>query len=160
MYKMNLQNLQKIIVLQGRPNTGKTSILNEVCHRLQQSQHVRRFNPNDVEHSRTQNGDQRFLITHVVNNVNKVISVVTSGDDANCIMKGFLYAEKKNATILVMALSNHSRGYKTAEKLFSEIESQYKLTPIIDRTLYTQFVPNAPVGYLDQTIVANVITKI
>ena len=157
---MNLQNLQKIIVLQGQPNTGKTSILNEVCRILEQSQYTRNFNPKDVEHARTQNGDQRFLVTHVVNNVNKVIAVVTAGDDANCIMKGFLYAEKKTATILVTALSNHKRGYKTAEKLFSEIEAQYTLTPIIDRTLRTQFVPNAPVGYIDQAIVANVIAKI
>lgn len=154
---MNLQNLRKIIVLQGRPNTGKTSILKDVCRVLRQSPQVINYNPADTEHSRTQNGDQRFFITHTGN---KRIAVVTAGDDANCIMKGFLYAERKAATIFVIALSNHIRGYKTAEKLFSEIESQYQLTPIINRTLCTQFVPNAPVGYINQTLVANIIAMI
>ena len=147
-------------MLQGKPNTGKTSILNEVCRQLQQSPRVSNFNPTDVEPSRTQNGDQRFFITHTVNAANKKIAVVTSGDDANCILKGFLYAEKKTATILVMALSNHTRGYKTAERLFDEIESTYQLKPMVDRSLRTQFVPNAPVGYVDQTIVTHICNKI
>ena len=157
---MNLQSIQKIIVLQGKPNTGKTSILNAVCSQLHQSPCVINFNTADVEPSRMQNGDQRFLITHRINATNKKIAVVTAGDDANCIMKGFLYAEKKGATILVMALSNHTRGYKTAERFFYEIESAYQLTPIIDRSQRTQFKRNAPVGYVDQTIVTNICNKI
>jgi len=159
-HKMNLQSVQKIIVLQGNPNTGKTSILNEVCRQLQRSPLVSNFNPADVEPSRTQNGDQRFFITHTQNAVNKKIAVITAGDDANCIMKGFLYAEKKAATILVMALSNHSRGYKTAERLFDEIESAYQLNSMIDRSQRTQVVPNAPVGYVDQAIVRAICNKI
>jgi len=154
---MNLQNLNKIIVLEGRPNTGKTSILNEVCRQLQQSPQVSNFNPADVEPSRTQNGDQRFLITYTGN---KTIAVATAGDDANCIMKGFLYAVRKTANVLVIALSKHVRGYQTAEKLFDEIEIAYQLTPMIDRSQRTQFVPNAPVGYVDQTIVTNIYNKI
>ena len=154
---MNLQNLRKIIVLQGRPNTGKTSILRDVCCVLRQSPQVINYNPADTEHSRMQNGDQRFFITHAGN---KRIAVVTSGDDANCIMKGFLYAEKKAASILVIALSNHVRGYKTAERLFDEIEIAYQLTSMVDRTQQTQFKQNAPVGYVDKTIVMNIIAKI
>ena len=114
----------------------------------------------DVEPSHTQNGDQRFFITHTLNAANKKIAVITAGDDANCIMKGFLYAEKKAATILVMALSNHIRGYKTAERLFAEIESAYQLTAMIDRSQRTQFVPNAPVGYVDQAIVRAICNRI
>ena len=154
---MKLQSIQKIIVLQGSPNTGKTSILNEVCRRLRASPYVSNFNPADVEPSRTQNGDQRFFITHVTT---KKIAVVTAGDDANCIMKGFLYAEKKSATILVMALSNHTRGYKTAEQLFAEVETWYRLTPIIDRSCRTSFMPNAHVGYVDQNLVRQILNKI
>ena len=154
---MNLGNLNKIIVLNGKPNTGKTSILNEVCRQLQQSPFVSNFNQDDVEPSRTSNGDQRFLITYTGN---KVIAVATAGDDANCILKGFLYAEKKAANILVIALSNHVRGYRTAERVFGEIESWYKLSPLIDRTQQTQFRQNVPAGYIDQTIVTNIINKI
>ena len=154
---MNLGNLNKIIVLQGRPNTGKTTILNEVCRQLRQSPLVSNFNQADIEPSRTSNGDQRFLITYTGN---KVIAVVTAGDDADCIMKGFLYAEVKRANVLVCALSNQARGYRTAERIFKEIESWHKLSPLIDSSQKTRFRQNAPVGYADQTIVANIINKI
>lgn len=47
-----------------------------------------------------------------------------------------MYADKVQATILVMALSIHSRGYRTSEKAFDLVVSSFNLTP--DKSTKTQ----------------------
>ena len=154
---MNLSNLKSIIVLSGCPDSGKTAILNEVCNRISSSQKMTAFNPNEQEHSRTSLGDQRFAAIY---NGRKV-AVCTAGDDATCVFKAFLYAEKVCADAVVMALSVHKYGYKTAEVAFNEIVASQRLRSIVDRTVSTtKHKQPKPKGYVDATKVRAIFHKI
>ena len=152
---MNLTTLKSIIVLNGHANSGKTAILNALCCKLSNMVNVS-INQNELEPSRTNGGDQRFAVVYKA----RKIAICTAGDDANCVIKAFKYAEKVGAEVLVMALSIHLRGYKTAELVFDEIITYYQLSSIVDKTISTTYAPPKPKGYVDNAKVQALFTKI
>lgn len=143
---MNLSNLKKVIVLSGCPDSGKTTILKELCRQVDSSSHMTAKNPNEQEGS---NGDQRYASTYK----GQKIAIVTAGDNADLIFKAFLYAEKVKASILVMALSIHSKGYKTAEESFDVIVRNFNLAP----DMSTKTTQNS---HMDQKVAKTLLGKI
>ena len=126
---MNLSNIKKLIVLSGCPNSGKSTILKKLCKQVDSSPHMTAKDPKEQE---VANVDWRYAVTFK----RRKLAIVTGGDDADAIFKAFMYAEEVRATILVMALSIHSRGYRTSEEAFDLIVRHFNLTP--DRSTKTK----------------------
>lgn len=154
--EMNLTNLKSIVVLNGRPNSGKTAILTALCNKMANSPYMTKCNPNEQVYPRKKYGDQRFAAVYR----NKKVAVCTAGDDANCILKAFLYAEKVAAEVLVVALSIKRAYYRLAEVAFDEIVAKYKLTAIVDNKTCTTFAPPKKKGYVDVSKVNDLFKKL
>ena len=153
---MNLTNIKSIVVLNGRPNSGKTAILTALCDKIANSPLMTAYNPKEQVHSRKKYGDLRYAAVYR----NRKIAVCTAGDDANCILKAFLYAEKVTAEVLVVALSIKKSRYRLAEVAFNEIISKYRLTSIVDSATSTNFAPPKPKGYVDVSKVNDLFKKL
>lgn len=152
---MNLTRLSSVIVLRGKPNSGKTAILNSLCDAIINSPAVQ-VNPKEQEPSRTNKGDQRASAVYK----HRKVAICTAGDDANCIVKAFRYAEKVNAEVLVMALSIHKKGYKTAELAFEGIVAHKQLTKLVDDSIETTYAPPKPKNYVDNVKVQALLSKV
>ena len=96
-------------------------------------------NPAEQEHGRKRTGDQRFTAQYHGNK----LAICTAGDTADHIFKSFLYAEKWNVEVLVLALSIPPRlsSYKTAAVAFDEIVQHHRLIPIVDQSVMTAYAP-------------------
>ena len=155
---MVLTKLKQIIVLSGRPNSGKTAILNALCDKVLVSKFMTAHNPAEQESGRSRTGDQRFTAQYHGNK----LAICTAGDTADHIFKSFLYAEKWNVEVLVLALSipPRSSSYKTAEEAFKAIVRLHRLSSLVDQSDVTTYAPPKPKGYVDTVKVSDLFKKI
>ena len=155
---MVLTKLKKVIVLSGRPNSGKTAILNDLCDKVLASKLMTAHNPAEQELGRNKTGDQRFTAQYRGNK----LAICTAGDTADHIFKSFLYAEKWNAEVLVLALSIPPRtsSYKTAVEAFNAIVRLHRLTHRVDQSVGTKYATPKPKGYVDAARVLELFRKI
>ena len=80
---MNLSKLKKLIVLSGCPDSGKSTILKELCKIVDSSPLMTAKDPKEQE---VANVDQRYAATFK----GRKLAIVTGGDDADAIVKAFI----------------------------------------------------------------------
>lgn len=153
---LDLSSLKKIVVLQGESNSGKTAILRclqetlrpgqtSTCHQLAQAHNDYRWR------------DRIMTLSHN----GKAFVIQTAGDDANCIVNGFVEVQKQNAEELAIAVSVSPNGCTQPEYTFSEIVAGHGLVGIV-HCFHTQkqVTPPSQDGYVDQVLLSQIIPAI
>lgn len=156
---MNLINLKRLIVVEGDPNTGKSSILNAVCAQL-----INAYPQNTPSLDITFTSRlERYLVMTAKGG--RLTAVCTPGDDANWVVNSFHLADQYKCEVLVCALSDCKRRNPrltatrpTAKLAFDEIVSNHRLRPLI--FYVNKQIPKPPKGYVNLNIVSNIMNSI
>ncbi len=149
---VNLTKLKRLIVVEGVPNSGKTTLLLDVCLKLGQA-----YSTPIVSKSVNPKGDCHFVIKA---RAGRLTAVCTPGDDANWIVKSFALAERYGCEVLVCAKNVPVRPNTTpmAQIAFDEIVSNNHLSPVILKT--AKIKPKPAIGYVDSKIVSRIMRSI
>ena len=150
---LDLSSLKKIVVLQGEGNTGKTAILRCLQETLISGQ-----TSTCSQLPQPHNNFRRRDRVKTLHYNGKTIAIQTAGDDANCIVNGFIEVQKQNAEELVIAVSVSPKVGTPPEYTSSEIVNGHGLGGIV-YSFHTQrqVPPPSQSGYVDQGLLKQII---
>ena len=152
--EMNLIKLKQVVVVEGVSNSGKTTLLLDVCSKLKRAYSA---TPPIVDMHVNSKGDRHLVMNA---KAGRLTAVCTPGDDANWIVKSFALAEKYGCEVLVCAKNVPARPCTTpmARIAFDEIVANNQLSPVTFTT--TKIVPKLAAGYVDNMIVTGIMNSI